>query len=145
MAGANKPKPIEITGGDGNIYVVDTWNRGTVADGNVMTDYTIRPICSAIQGGTSGLSAEIERAMAAEGAISSVVVEHYNEYKEFETNVIASAESLSAGLAQEISGREYGDDYLQEQIDTLKAATDVIMVYNTYSDFTSDSSRFNFN
>ena len=141
MAGAKKPKPIEITGGDGNIYVVDTWNRGTIADGNVMTDYTIRPICSAIQGGTSGLSAEIERAMAAEGAISSVVVEHYNEYKEFETNVIASAESLSAGLAQEISDREDGDDYLQEQIDTLKAATDVIMVYNTYSDFTSNSSR----
>jgi hypothetical protein len=149
MAGANKPKPIEITGGDGNIYVVETWNRGTVADGNVMTDYTIRPICSAIQGGTSGLSAETERAMAAESGISAIVDKHYDEYNTFISNeynpfvsaVNTSAESLSARLAQEILDREDGDDDLQEQIDTLKAATDVIMVYNTYSDFTSNSSR----
>lgn len=141
MAGANKPKPIEITGGDGNIYVVDTWNRGTVADGNVMTDYTIRPICSAIQGGSQGLSAETERAMAAESGISAIVDAHYDEYTTFVSAVNTSAESLSARLADEISDREDGDEYLQDQIDTLKAATDVIMVYNTYSDFTSNSSR----
>lgn len=139
MAGANKPKPIEITGGDGNIYVVDTWNRGTVADGNVMTDYTIRPICSAIQGGSQGLSAETERAMAAESGISAIVDAHYDEYTTFVSAVNTSAESLSARLADEISDREDGDEYLQDQIDTLKAATDVIMVYNTYSDFSTNS------
>lgn len=128
MAGANKPKPIEITGGDGNIYVVDTWNRGTVADGNVMTDYTIRPICSAIQGGTSGLSAETERAMAAESGISAIVDNHYDEYNTFVSSVNSSAESLNAK-----------DDDLQDQIDTLKAATDVIMIYNNYSAFSSNS------
>ncbi|MBO7527823.1 MAG: hypothetical protein J6T74_08060 [Clostridia bacterium] len=139
MAGANTPKPIEIIGGDGNIYVVDTWNHGTVADGVVMTDYTIRPICSAIQGGSNGLSAEIERAKKAEQEISAVVDAHYDEYSTFKTSVIASAESFSARLAQEISDREDGDEDLQEQIDTLKAATDVIMVYNTYSDFSTNS------
>jgi hypothetical protein len=147
MAGAKKPEPIKIVGGDGNIYVVETWNRGTIADGDVMTEYTIRPICEAIQGGTSGLSAETERAMAAESGISAIVDKHYDEYNTFISNeynpfvsaVNTSAESLSARLAQEILDREDGDDDLQEQIDTLKAATDVIMVYGDYQTFTSNS------
>lgn len=147
MAGAKKPEPIKIVGGDGNIYVVETWNRGTIADGDVMTEYTIRPICEAIQGGTSGLSAETERAMAAESGISAIVDKHYDEYNTFISNeynpfvsaVNTSAESFSARLAQEISDRIDGDDNLQEQIDTLKAATDVIMVYCDYQTFTSNS------
>lgn len=147
MAGAKKPEKIKIVGGDGNIYVVETWNRGTIADGDVMTEYTIRPICEAIQGGTSGLSAETERAMAAESGISAIVDKHYDEYNTFISNeyntfvsaVNTSAESLSARLAQEILDREDGDDDLQEQIDTLKAATDVIMVYGDYQTFTSNS------
>ena len=136
MAGANKPEPIEIIGGDGNTYVVDTWNRGTIADGKVMSDYTIRPICSAIQGGSNGLSAEIERAKKAEQEISAVVSSHYDEYSAFvhdeyssfkESVIISAAESLRY------------DNYLSGQIDTLKAATDVIMVYGNYSAFTTNS------
>ena len=128
MAGAKKPEPIEIEGGDGKIYVVETWNRGTIADGDAMTEYTIKPICEAIQGGTGGLSAETERAMAAERGISAIVDNHYDEYNTFVSSVNISAESLSAK-----------DDDLQDQIDTLKAATDVIMVYNNYSAFSSNS------
>ena len=136
MAGANAPKPIEIIGGDGNTYVVDTWNRGTIADGKVMSDYTIRPICSAIQAGTSGLSAEIDRAKNAEQEISAVVSSHYDEYSAFvhdeyssfkESVIISAAESLRY------------DNYLSGQIDTLKAATDVIMVFGNYSAFTTNS------
>lgn len=147
MAGAKKPEPIEIAGADGKIYVVETWNRGTIADGDAMTEYTIRPICDAIKGGTGGISAETERAMAAESGISAIVDKHYdeyntfisNEYNQFVSAVNTSAESLSARLAQEISDREVGDDDLQEQIDTLKAATDVIMVYGDYQTFKSNS------
>lgn len=147
MAGAKKPEPIEITGANGKIYVVETWNRGTIADGDAMTEYTIRPICDAIKGGTGGISAETERAMAAESGISAIVDKHYDEYNTFISNeynpfvsaVNTSAESLSARLAQEISDREDGDEDLQEQIDTLKAATDVIMVYSDFSSFSSNS------
>ena len=147
MAGAKKPEPIEIAGADGKIYVVETWNRGTIADGDAMTEYTIRPICDAIKGGTGGISAETERAMAAESGISAIVDKHYDEYNTFISNeynpfvsaVNTSAESLSARLAQEISDREDGDKDLQGQIDTLKAATDVIMVYGDYKSFTSNS------
>ena len=147
MAGAKKPEPIEIAGADGKIYVVETWNRGTIADGDAMTEYTIRPICDAIKGGTGGISAETERAMAAESGISAIVDKHYDEYNTFISNeynpfvsaVNTSAESLSARLAQEISDREDGDKDLQGQIDTLKAATDVIMVYGDYQSFTSNS------
>lgn len=128
MAGAKKPEPIEIVGSDGKIYVVETWNRGTIADGDAMTEYTIKPICEAIQGGTGGLSAETERAMAAESGISAIVDNHYDEYNTFVSSVNSSAESLNAK-----------DDDLQDQIDTLKAATDVIMVYNNYSAFSSNS------
>ena len=148
MAGAKKPEPIEIEGANGKIYVVETWNRGTIADGDAMTEYTIRPICDAIKGGTGGIAAETERAMAAESGISAIVDKHYDEYNTFVSNVNISAESLSARLAQEISDREDGDkdlqkhdEDLQEQIDTLKAATDVIMVYSDFSSFSSNSAR----
>ena len=139
MAGAKKPEPIEIAGADGKIYVVETWNRATIADGDAMTEYTIRPICDAIKGGTGGIAAETERAMAAESGISAIVDKHYDEYNTCVSNVNSSAESLSARLAQEISDREDGDSKLQGQIDTLKAATDVIMVYGDYQSFTSNS------
>ena len=139
MAGAKKPEPIEIEGANGKIYVVETWNRGTIADGDAMTEYTIRPICDAIKGGTGGIAAETERAMAAESGISAIVDKHYDEYNTFVSSVNNSAESLSARLAQEISDRKVGDDDLQEQIYTLKAATDVIMVYGDYQTFTSNS------
>ena len=139
MAGAKKPEPIEIAGADGKIYVVETWNRGTIADGDAMTEYTIRPICDAIKGGTGGISAETERAMAAESGISAIVDKHYDEYNTFVSNVNSSAESLSDSLSKEITDREDGDSKLQGQIDTLKAATDVIMVYGDYQTFTSNS------
>lgn len=85
MVGAKKPEPIEIAGGNGKIYVVETWNRNTIADGDTMSEYTIRPICSAIQGGI-------------------------DEYKTFETNIIASAYSLQEQIDNiEVSGG--GRDY----------------------------------
>ena len=154
MAGANKPEPIVVTGNDGNEYVVGTWNHGTVADGVVLTEETIRPICDAIQGGSNGLSAEIERAKKAEQEISGVVDAHYDEYTTFKnddytpfkTSVLASAESLSSRLAQEIQDRiddvnaeetraKEKETDLQDQIDVIKGATDVINVFASKRDF----------
>lgn len=154
MAGANTPEPIVVTGSDGNEYVVGTWNHGTVADGVVLTDETIRPICDAIQGGSNGLSAEIERAKKAEQEISAVVSSHYDEYTTFvngeytpfKESVLLSAEALSSRLAQEIQDRiedvsaeeirAIGQEtLLQKQIDVIKGATDVINVFASKSDF----------
>lgn len=154
MAGANKPEPIVVTGNDGNEYVVGTWNHGTVADGVVLTEETIKPICDAIQGGSNGLSAEIERAKKAEQEISAVVDDHYNEYTTFvngeytpfKESVLASADALSSKLAQEIQDRiddvnaeetrAIGQEtLLQKQIDVIKGATDVINVFATKRDF----------
>ena len=147
MAGANTPDPIKIKGGDGNEYVVGTWNHGTVADGVVLTDETIRPICDAIQGGSNGLSAEIERAKKAEQEISAVVDAHYDEYTTFvnddytpfKTSVIASAEALDKKIDGVSAESLRYDTFLSGQIDTLKAATDVIAVFGTYDEFTNAS------
>lgn len=147
MAGANTPEPIVVTGSDGNEYVVGTWNHGTVADGVVLTEETIKPICDAIQGGSNGLSAEIERAKKAEQEISAVVDNHYdeyttfvnNEYTPFKTSVIASAAALDKKIDDVSAESLRYDTFLSGQIDTLKAATDVIAVFGTYEEFTAAS------
>ena len=147
MAGANTPEPIVVTGSDGNEYVVGTWNHGTVADGVVLTDETIRPICDAIQGGSNGLSAEIERAKKAEQEISAVVDAHYDEYTTFvntdytpfKNSVIASAAALDKKIDDVSAESLRYDTFLSGQIDTLKAATDVIAVFGTYEEFTAAS------
>ena len=147
MAGANTPEPIVVTGSDGNEYVVGTWNHGTVADGVVLTDETIRPICDAIQGDSNGLSAEIERAKKAEQEISAVVDAHYDEYTTFvntdytpfKNSVIASAAALDKKIDDVSAESLRYDTFLSGQIDTLKAATDVIAVFGTYEEFTAAS------
>ena len=160
MAGANTPEPIVVTGSDGNEYVVGTWNHGTVADGVVLTDETIRPICDAIQGGSNGLSAEIERAKKAEQEISAVVSAHYDEYTTFvngeytpfKESVIASADDLDTRLKKEIQDRiddvdaeetraKGVEDDIKDQIAALKAATDVIAVFATKSEFNTWSAN----
>ena len=86
------------------IYVngkkVTLWTRGTIADGEYLTENTLRPICSAINDG-------------------------YGD--------------LSAAIIDEAEERTIKDEELQGQIDTLKAATDVIMVYGDYQSFTTNS------
>lgn len=143
MAGANTPEPIVVTGSDGNEYVVGTWNHGTVADGVVLTDETIRPICDAIQGGSNSLS-----------ELSAEVTAHYKEYKDFvqdeytpfKESVIVSADDLDTRLKKEIQDRIDDVDAeenrakgvegdIKEQIAALKAATDVIAVFATKSEF----------
>lgn len=47
--------------------------------------------------------------------------------------------ALSAAISAEVERATSAESALQSQIDTLEAATDVIMVYGTYSDFSSTS------
>ena len=50
--------------------------------------------------------------------------------------------ALSAAISAEVVRATSAEYELQSQIDTLEAATDVIMVYGTYSDFSSQSSWY---
>lgn len=122
MAGA---KIYPIIDAKGNlITTVYGWNHSTVADGCELTNMTIEPICSALNRSIGEVKDFIEEL----SALSSRVDSFYDEYSIFNTNVIASADELDKKTT-----------YLSGQIDTLKAATDVIAVFGTYSEFTNAS------
>lgn len=111
--------------------IATKWNRYTVADGDWLQKYTLSPLtardyylASAIDA-LSGATGDTSSALSA--AISSVSSIH-DEYIDY----------LSATISGDVSG--YIND-ISGRIDTLEAATDVIMVYNTYSAFSSNSSN----
>lgn len=93
------------------LYEVSKWKRTTIADGKWLNDNTIRPLDD-------------------------------NEV------ILAEAISKSSGDLTEMINQSTSDlyetientsGYLQDEIDLLEAATDVIMVYSTYSSFQNDS------
>lgn len=109
--------------------IATKWNRYTVADGDWLQKYTLSPLtardyylASAIDE-LSGAAGDTSSALSA--AISSVSSIH-DEYIDY----------LSATISGDVSG--YIDD-ISGRIDTLEAATDVIMVYNHFSSFSSNS------
>ena len=109
--------------------IATKWNRYTVADGDWLQKYTLSPLtardyylASAIDE-LSGATGDTSSALSA--AISSVSSIH-DEYIDY----------LSATISGDVSG--YIDD-ISGRIDTLEAATDVIMVYNHFSSFSSNS------
>lgn len=109
--------------------IATKWNRYTVADGDWLQKYTLSPLtardyylASAIDE-LSGDAGDTSSALSA--AISSVSSIH-DEYIDY----------LSATISGDVSG--YIDD-ISGRIDTLEAATDVIMVYNHFSSFSSNS------
>ena len=103
--------------------IATKWNRYTVADGDWLQKYTLSPLtardyylASAIDE-LSGAAGDTSSALSA--AISSVSSIH-DEYIDY----------LSATISGDVSG--YIND-ISGRIDTLEAATDVIMVYNHFS------------
>lgn len=109
--------------------IATKWNRYTVADGDWLQKYTLSPLtardyylASAIDE-LSGAAGDTSSALSA--AISSVSSIH-DEYIDY----------LSATISGDVSG--YIND-ISGRIDTLEAATDVIMVYNHFSSFSSNS------
>lgn len=145
---AGRPaKTFPIIDSKGNVITTVTgWNHGTVADGCELTDMTIDPICSALNNSngeikdvTEKLNAEINRAKNAESAISSRVDVFYDEYSSFSARVETSAFNLNKKIDDVSAISRDNDNYLSAQIDTLKAATDVIAVFGTYEEFTAAS------
>lgn len=134
IEGATPAPVIDVNG-----KKVTLWNHGTTADGVNLTVKTIRPICEAINGGFDDLSAALEteksRAIQAETDLSGWCDSLSSKLDTVSSNL----DIVSGDLIDEIERSTTKDNDLQDQIDTLKAATDVIMVYNTYSDFSTKS------
>lgn len=142
-----KTFPIIDSKGD-LITTVTGWNHGTVADGCELTNMTIEPICDALNASngeikdvTDKLNDEIDRAKNAEQYISGVVDDHYNEYTAFSARVETSAYNLSSKIDTVSSLLHTDDMFLSGEIDKMHAATDVIMVYGTESDFQTKSAQ----
>ena len=140
------------------------WTRNTVADGDWLQKYTIAPLSSRddfladkISAAELNIDEEIEARKAGDAYLSANLTGFSAEYFEFKDNVETSAENLSAALQEEIvraknaetnldsrinterTDRINEDAKLQSQLDTLKAATDVIDVWGTYDSFSSNS------
>ena len=145
--GATTAKSFPIIDSKGEeITVVHGWNHGTVADGCELTNITIEPICDALNASNGEISAvndklnaEIARAKSAESAISSRVDVFYDEYTNFSARVEQSATNLNKKIDDVSAESLRYDTFLSGQIDTLKAATDVIAVFGTYEEFTNAS------
>ena len=141
---AGRPaKTFPIIDSKGNVITTVTgWNHGTVADGYELTDMTIDPICSALNKSngeikevTENLNAEIERAKSAESAISARVDAFYDEYSEFSARVEQSATDLYNHISAESARADSVEKDLQDQIDVMKGATDVIYVVANKQEF----------
>lgn len=145
--GATTAKSFPIIDSKGEeITVVHGWNHGTVADGCELTDITIEPICDALNASngeikdvTDKLNDEIDRAKNVESAISSRVDVFYDEYSSFSARVEQSATNLNKKIDDVSAESLRYDTFLSGQIDTLKAATDVIAVFGTDEEFTTKS------
>lgn len=133
------------------------WTRNTVADGDWLQKYTIAPLSSRdnfladkISGAELNIDEEIEARKAGDAYLSANLIGFSAEYFEFKDNVETSAENLSAALQeeidraksverQEIDDRANADIAINQRIDKLEAATDVVMVFSTYDEFSTTS------
>ena len=96
---------------------------------------------SFLSGAIDSVSAGVDFVSAGVNSVSSIFDDFYtNEYEQFVRDVTQSANDLdekiddvAGDLADEIVNRTNADMELQNQIDKLEAATDVICVYGTYS------------
>lgn len=111
----NYPKQEPVFTANG--IPVTGWNYGTLADGLELTDKTIVPLVDAINKGSDDLD-----------SVSSYLQGEIDELYTFSGKVEVSAGELSDRITENAN-----------EIDRLKAATDVIKVYPTYNDFTNGS------
>lgn len=133
IEGATPAEVIDVNG-----KPVTLWNHGTVADGRALTVKTLRPICEAINDGYGDLSAaletEKERAIQAETELSGWCDSISSKLDTVSSNL----DIVSGDLIAEIERSTTKDEELQSQIDTIEAATDVIDVFGTYSQFNTE-------
>lgn len=114
----NAPKTGIQNIGDGKYQIplnkVAGWNRQTIADGMWLNNNTVYPL------------AWNEMVLASGINYTSAAIDYTS----------AGLVTASGELDTEIRN---SSGFLQEEIDIMKAATDVIMVYGTYADFVANS------
>ena len=133
--------------------IVTPWKRTTVADGDWLQHNTIGPLnerdvflaekIDELSGNSDDkLEEEISARKKADTLLSETIDTFSGEYIIFKSNVESSASelndaitALNADLDNEKINRENADNILSAQIENLKAATDVIAVFGTYSEF----------
>ena len=147
---------VEELSGDGS-RIVTSWKRTTVADGDWLQHNTISPLnerdvflaekIDELSGNADDrLEEEIEARKNADAFLSGTIDTFSGDYKAFKSDtegnidyLSGSIDGLSGGLDTEKEERSRKDYSLQSQIDTIKAASDVIMVYGDYHTFTANS------
>ena len=134
MAGA-KTFPIIDAKGD-LITTVTGWNHGTVADGCELTKMTIEPICSALNISMGEVKDFNDDLSALSAKVDNFI---YDEYAGFHDRVEQSATYLYNSISAESARAVSAEQGLQQQIDVIKGATDVIAVFGTYDEFTTKS------
>lgn len=147
---------VEELSGDGS-RIVTSWKRTTVADGDWLQHNTISPLnerdvflagkIDELSGNSDDrLDEEIEARKNADNFLSGTIDTFSGNYETFKSDTEGNIDYLSGsidGLKEDLDtekeDRSREDGLLQSQIDTIKAATDVIMVYGTYDNFESNS------
>lgn len=147
---------VEELSGDGS-RIVTSWKRTTVADGDWLQHNTIGPLnerdvflaekIDELSGNADDrLDEEIEARKNADTFLSGTIDTFSGNYETFKSKteenidyLSGSIDGLKEDLDTEKEDRSREDGLLQAQIDTIKAATDVIMVYGTYNNFETNS------
>ena len=146
----------ELSGVSGS-RIVTSWKRTTVADGDWLQFNTIRPLnerdvflaekIDELSGNSDDrLDEEIKARKNADTFLSGTIYTFSGNYGTFKSKTESNIDYLSGsidGLKEDLDtekeDRSREDGLLQAQIDTIKAATDVIMVYGDYHTFTANS------
>lgn len=147
----------ELSGGASGSRIVTSWKRTTVADGDWLQFNTIRPLnerdvflaekIDELSGNSDDrLDEEIKARKNADTFLSGTIDTFSGNYETFKSKTESNIDYLSGsidGLKEDLDtekeDRSREDGLLQAQIDTIKAATDVIMVYGDYHTFTANS------
>ena len=146
-------------------YIASKWDRNTVADGSWLQKYTLNPLtardyylASAIDelyNNTGDKSSELSAAIS---SVSSIHDEYINylsatisgdisghiNYVSGHVNTLSgdlktSADKLLQKIDEETGRAEKSETEINRRLDNMEAATDVINVYGSWDDFSSNS------
>lgn len=142
---------VEELSGDGS-RIVTSWKRTTVADGDWLQHNTIGPLnerdvflaekIDELSGNSDDrLNEEIEARKNADTFLSETIDTFSGNYETFKSKtegnidyLSGSIDGLKKNLDTEKEDRSREDGLLQDQIDTIKAATDVVDVVGTHEE-----------
>ena len=141
-------------------YKVSKWSRNTVADGSWLQKYTVEKLTnrdiflanaidtmnSGTDGNLSSLSAAISYVSATHdeyidylSATLSGNIENVSALNEKVSSFSSEYKTFVSATNERFNNLESSADGLQNQIDQLKIATDVVAVFGTHDEFTANS------